>query len=468
MSETERDLDRVQTRVCERRREQAERDWRKNPLTKYEAELYDRLTERDAQRRMQKIRRFEDWLLTEIAPAEPEDIGGVRDAVGRDVAHWRDNDLLQDPALSVSTVQSHLQLLKSLYARLNEVNAYAGNPARDPLSELRDEYESEFDTDRPFIPFSHLQAFLAWLDRPFSRAMWLLAFKLAMRKGETLNLDLRCLHIDHPVFWDVIDKRNITLDPRVRHHPDTLLVYGNFTEGTEVPNDKVPGWEGSGEVREVGNKRKQDDGTVLPIDSELKTALIEWLLVRTPTYQAVVNPVFTIGASSPRRISENAAETRLWKGDSYIDSIQNFSAEHTLSECPTCGESVIAENLKNGEKTGRRYRCRNCTATHWRSIHWDTGLETPQKVVYHQGRHTFSSAHTPANSELHDGAIPKAVRTEAIRGDSNQQGDTEDQVYIEGQYKNFEQDVRQPYLDGIYKFGLYDNPIPAVGEGWNR
>lgn len=467
MSKTERDLDRVQTRVCERRREQAERDWRKTPLTKYETELYDGLTEADAQDRMQRIRRFEDWLLTEIAPDEPEEIGGVRDAVSRDVDHWRDNDLHRDPNLSASTVQEHLQDLKSLYARLNEVNAYAGNPARDPLSDFRDEYEDVFDTDRPFIPFNRLQTFLAWLNRPFSRAMWLLAFKLAMRSGETLNLDLRCLHIDHPLFWEDINEHDVALDPRVRNRPDTLLVYGNFNEETEVPNDEVSGWEGPGEVREVGNKRKQDDGTVLPIDSELKTALIEWLLVRTPTYQAVVNPLFAIGAGSPRRISEQGVKSRLWTDEGYIDNIQNFSTEHTLSECPTCGESVTSENLKSGEKTGRRYRCRNCTATHWRSIHWDTGLETPQKVVYHQGRHTFSSAHTPANSKLHDGAIPKAVRTEGIRGDSNQQGDTEDQIYVGGQYRNFEQDVRQPYLDGIYKFGLYDDPIPAVGEGWD-
>jgi integrase len=468
MSKADRDLDRVQTRVCERRREQAERDWREDPLTKYETELYHRLTEHDAQKRLKGIRRFEDWLLTEIAPIEAEDIVGVRDAVSRDVEHWKDNDLLQDSNLNAGTVEEHLQYLKSFYKRLNEVNAYAGNPVRDPLSEFRDEYTDEFDADRPYIPFGRLQTFLDWLDRPFARAAWLLAFKLALRKGETLNLDLRCLHIDHPVFWAIVDEHDVVLDPRVRDRPDTLLVYGNFTEGTEVPNDSIPGWEGPGEVREVGNKRKQNNGSVLPIDSELKTALIEWLLVRPPTPETAVNPLFAIGAGKPRRIGRVAMEHRLWSENNYIDSIQHFSTEHTLSECPTCGENVVGENLTSGEKTGRRYRCRNCSATHWRSIHWDTGLQTEQKTTYHQGRHTFSSAHTPANSDLHDGAIPKAVRTEAIRGDSNQTGDTEDQVYIEGQYKNFEQDVRQPYLDGIYKFDVYDDPIPAVGEGWER
>jgi hypothetical protein len=77
------------------------------------------------------------------------------------------------------------------------------------------------------------------------------------------------------------------------------------------------------------------------------------------------------------------------------------------------------------------------------------------------------------NSDLYDGVIPKAVRTEGIRGDDNNQGDTEDKVYIGDQYRDFEADVREPYLygvegaDGIYKFGLYHDPIPAVGEGWD-
>lgn len=468
MSEYNRDLERVQTQACEQRREIAEKEWRKNPISKYQAELRDRLTGSDAQQRIERIREFEAWLLAEIAPNESENILGVRDAVNRDVVHWRDNNLKSKLELNPSTIEIYLQCLKSLYKRLNEVNAYAGNPVTAPLDEFRDNNEDKLNSGRPYIPFNRLQTFLKWLDTPFARLAWLLAFKLALRKAEARNLDLRCLHIDHPIFWTVVNEHNITLDPRVRDRPDTLLIYGQFTEGTEIPNDSIQGWEGTGEVRSKGNKRKQSSGSVLPLDSELKTAIIEWLLVRPPTLDARVNPLFAIGAAQRRRISRSSMEERLWSEDAHTDSIQQFSAEHTLTECPTCGENVVAENFTSGEQTGRRYRCRNCTATHWRSIHWANGLQTAQKVVYHQGRHTFSSAHTAANSELHEGVIPKVVRTEGIRGDSNQQGDTEDQVYIEGQYKDFEQDVRQPYLNGIYKFGIYDNPIAAVGEGWMK
>lgn len=465
----ERDLDRVQTRTCERRRKEPQRQWRLHPVEQYEQEKYDDLTERDARLRVRIVREFEEYLLDEIAPDADEPIKGVRDAVQRDIERYRDDVLKPRPSLNANTVAEYLQHLSSFYKTLDVKKAYAGNPVTEPLSEFRDNYAEELKSNRPYLPFSRLQKFLNWLSTPFGRAIWLLAFKEGIRKGETINIDLRCLHLDHPLFWQVVDDHDVVLDERVRDRPDTILIYGQFNEGDEIPNESIAGWEGPGEARECGNKRKQTSGSVLPVDSELKTALIEWLLVRSATYNLDIHPLFAIGAAEPRRISEKAAEKRLWKGDSHIDSIQRWSNQESLSQCPTCdSDALIERNLANAEMTGRRYRCRDCTAIHWRSIHWDTGLEMAQKVVYHQGRHTFSSAHDPGSSDLHDGAIPDVVRKQAIRGDSNQQGDTEDLIYIEGQYKDFEKDVRQPYLDGIYKFGIYENSISAVGEERGR
>lgn len=461
----DRDLDRVQTRTCERRRKEPQRKWRLHPVEQYEKQKYDDLVERDARLRVRVLREFEAYLLDEIAPNADEPIEGVRDAVQRDIERYRDDVLKPDPSLKATTVEDHLQYLSSFYRTLDAKKAYAGNPVSEPLSEFRDNYAKEFESNRPYLPFNRLQKFLNWLSTPFGRAIWLLAFKEGIRRGETINIDLRCLHLDHPIFWQVIGDHDVVLDERVRDRPDTILIYGQFNEGDEIPNDSMADWEGSGEVRECGNKRKQTSGSVLPVDSELKTALLEWLLVRPATYNLNVHPLFPLSAT--KRISEATVAKRLWGGEFHIDSIQRWSEQESLSQCPTCdSDALIERNLANAEKTGRRYRCRNCSAIHWRSIHWETGLETAQKVVYHQGRHTFSSAHDPGSSDLHDGAIPDAVRKQAIRGDSNQQGDTEDRIYIEGQYKDFKKDVRLPYLDGIYKFGIYENLIPAVGEGW--
>lgn len=481
-----RDLERTQTRTRAERRETAKKQWRISPIDEYESEKLDHLGDDDRKSRMRPIQDFEEYLLTQIAPETEHDILGVRDAVENDVDDWKDRSLIPRQELSLGSVEEYLQFLKSFYTVLNEEDAFAGNPVRTPLSDFRTEYEDELgDPDRPYIPLTRLKTFMNWLDTPFARALWLLAFKLASRKGESINLDLRCLNIAHPIFDQIIAKHDVNLDPRVRDRPDTILIYGHFNGGTEIPNDSTPGWEGDGEVREAGNKRKRDTGSVLPIDSELKTALIEWLLVRSPTLDRDLHPLFAIGSSSVRRPKTQTVEDRLWRVDSYVDSIRRFQREESLENCPTCDTPVTAQNLENVEETGRRYRCRNCSAVHWRSIFWgpqqsaenydefDTTYSTEQKMLYHQGRHTFSSAHSVKNSDLYDGVIPKAVRTEGIRGDDNDQGDTEDKVYIGDQYRDFEVDVREPYLygvegaDGIYKFGLYHDPIPAVGEGWD-
>jgi hypothetical protein len=419
---------------------------------------------------MRIIRKFEQYLLNELAPQYdgPGEIQGVRDAVEDDIRDFRDNHLKPDDNIGIATINKRLWELKKFYEKLQEKKSIAGNPVEEPFSEFRDNHTRE--AERPYIPFARMESFLQWLDHPLTRAMWLMALKNGVRKGEEINIDLRCLNIAHPVFDEIIEQHDVQLDPRIRNKPDTFLIYGGFNKGTEVPNEDTPGFSGDGEIRKAGNKRMQEDGSIIPIDSELKTALIEWLLVRHQTHHKEVHPLFVLGGSDKvRRITPTRTERKLWSRDSFPDSIQNFSAEESLNECTDCGGAVIEENLKSGEKTGRRFECMSCGETHWRSIHWDGDLQTEQKVTHHQGRHYFSSAHSPENSGLHDGVIPDSIRKKEIRGDNNKQNeDTEDAVYIEGQYQDFESDVREPYLNGIYKFGLYDTVIPAVGEGWEQ
>lgn len=466
-----RDLSRTNTVTREKRREDAERVWRLNPIERFE-EHKESLVERDLAKRMNIIHRFEDFLLNKRNAELREntesghELLGVRDAVEADVSAFIENDLKPDDNMSNRTIDSRLARLRGFYEVLNRKNAFAGNPVTVPLEEFRANHDLE--SDRPYIPFDRMQYFMNWLDQPFSRASWLLGYKHGTRAGEVLNIDLRCLHIDHPVFWQTIDNHGVQLDPRIRDRPDTVLIYEGFNEGSEIPNENTPGPETSGEVRECGNKRKEKEGSVLPVDSELKTALIEWLLVRSPTYNLQINPLFVVGATEPRRIGPHAFRHRLWGGSKYSDSIQHFGDEEQLSECPDCGGQVAEDNPSTGDKTGRRYRCRDCEQTHWRSIFWDTDLDTEQKVTFHQARHYFSSAHTPSNSQIHDGAIPDRIRKKRIRGDSENDGDTEDRVYIESQYEDYETDIREPYLNGVYKFGIYENPIPAVGEGWHE
>jgi len=464
-----RDTSRVNTRTREERREQAEREWRLRPIEQFLKEREGEITSSDLQSKERTVRRFDRYLHEEIAPRVNASILDLRDVVEADIALFRDDELKPDPSLADRTVANKLGALSHFYNILEENNAFAGNPVKGPLKTFKQNHNLE--SDRPHIPFHRMQRFVNWLTLPFSRAFWLSGFKHGTRFSEVINIDLRCLHIDHPVFWQIVENHDVRLDPRVRDKPDTLLIYEGFNEGDEIPNEETPGPETEGEIRDSakGNKRKEDGGSILPLDSELKTALIEWLLVRPPTHNHVVNPLFVFaGSNNVRRPTDDGINMRLWQQDSYTDSIQHFGAEESLDECPDCGGSVIEENLEQGEKPGRRFRCRDCRTEHWRSIYWDNGLVTEQKMTYHVARHYFSNAHSPAKSELHDGAIPDRIRKKRIRGDSDNDGDTEDQTYMTASYEQYDEDVREPYLDGIYKFDLYDSVIPAVGEGWQR
>jgi integrase len=467
----ERDLDRVNTKAKQERGEKAEIEWRLRPIEKFK-DTKDHLTERDLNNRVRIVERFEKYLLEKINPKTDHEILGPRDAVDQDIEDFIENELDPDPNTVSATVDTQLTRLREFYKTLDKNDAYAGNPVNEPLKEYRK--NNDTGSDRPYIPKNRIDEFLNWCDHPLTRALWILAFKLGPRSGEAVNIDLWCVNIDHLIYDQIIENHDIQLHPKIRDRPDTVFVYGQFNEGDEVPSGETTGSKKNGEVRSSGNKRKRDQGSVLPVDSELKTALVEWMLVRPSTahQNTEIHPLFTIGTGEVKRPLAATIENKLWRNKTdMIDNIQRFAEEESLEgeNCPTCGaDQLIKRNPADAERPGRRFRCRECEEIHWRSIFWDGDLKQSQRVTYHQGRHSFSSAHNPTNSGLHGNSIPDAVRKKAIRGDSNNEGDTEDTVYIEGKYRDFEADVRQPYLDGIYKFGIYDNPIPAVGEGWEQ
>ncbi|WP_144049591.1 hypothetical protein [Halorubrum salipaludis] len=464
----DRDLSRVNTRVRDQRRNQADKLWREQPIERFLEARRDEITSSDLRTKEHDIRRFEHYLLEEIAPDVNTDIHGVRDAVMDDIVSFRDENLKPDPNLNDSTIADKLSSLSHFYRVLNRHNAFIGNPVTVPLKKFRDNHD--LSSERPHIPFSRMQRFLNWLTYPFCRAFWLCGLKHGTRISEAINTDLRCLHLDHPVFWHLVEDHDVALDPRIRDKPDTMLIYEAFNEGDEIPNEDTPGPETQGEIRDSasGNKRKEKGGSILPVDSELKTALIEYLLVRPPTYTTTVNPLFVYsGSEKTRRPGMSSVNEWLWSTKKYEDSIQQFAAEEKLEECPTCGSNLVEENLTSGNKTGRRFRCQRCKVDFWRSIYWDNGLKTSQKVTFHQARHYFTNAHEPGKTGLHDGAIPDKIRKKRIRGDSDQDGDTEDVTYSDASYEQYNDDIREPYLNGIYKFDIYNTVIPAVGEGWD-
>lgn len=453
----------VDSQTRRERKQEAEKAWRDRPIEMYHAS--QDLTDRHSSREKMILGRFSEFLNEH--DTIPDDVGGVRDVVESDIDAFVEQDLDPDSGLSDRTIIDYLNILSKFYNVLVNEKSIGTNPVEGTLSKERKTRDWS-SPDRPFIPFNHMQQFLRWLDTPFARAFFLTGLKTSSRAGEAINIDLRCCHIDHPVFWHLVDKYNITLDPRIRNKPDSLLIYEEFNSGEEIPNENTPGPENHGEIRQTGNKRKEEGGSIIPVDSELKTALIEYLFVRPETIGRVVQPLFTNkkqeeGGTCPGRLGPEAMRIRLFMSETTPDSVKRYGEKRALDNCPSCGGAVVKWNSADADKTGRIFECQKCDMQHRRAITWDHGLTTEQKFTYHLVRHYFSDAHRVGSSKLHEGELLDRVRQYRIRGDRNS-GDADKEAYQDKQNQDWEKDIRGPYLDGVYKFGLYDTVISAVGE----
>jgi hypothetical protein len=457
--------------IRQERKDKAEQEWKDDPLKQYRKGRDVVITQE--RREDLAIDRFTKHLEES---AEVSSGIGIRDVISDDIESFVDSVLDPDPDLSDTSVVDYLALLSKFYNVLVEENAIGSNPVRSVLEEEREKRDLE-PPDRPYIPFENMVRFVGWLQTPRARAFHLNGLKHSTRIGECINIDLRCMNIAHPIFEEVIKEHDVTLDPRVRDKPDSIVIYAAFNQEDEIPNSDTPGVEESGEVRDTGNKRKEKNGSVLPVDSEFKTALVEWLLVRPPTYSLDIHPLFPgltpakegTNQGNYQRWNHKNSRRALFRSSTIQDSLKNYGRQRALEECPDCQAPVTEHNPEHADRTGRRYECRSCGQTHWRSILWDHDLETPQKVTYHVFRHYFSDAHRANSSEIHQKTMVDAVRKHRLRGDKDS-GDSDTEVYKKKQNQDWEIDIREPYLNAIYKFNLYDDEqlIPAVGEGWEQ
>lgn len=298
------------------------------------------------------------------------------------------------------TREDYLSRLVVFYNWLVENGVISTNPAQKALADLRDR-PGEFGksrTDRPKIELQEMQEFLEWLKTPFQRAFVLLLLKTGVRSGEARNIDLRDLNLDHPLFKHYVEEYDILTVDEVKDKPDTLFIQPGFRKGTVV----------RGEERTSGQKRKREDGSVIPVDHELKTALIEYLLVRPlPKRDVPCHPLFVT--------DRNETTERMGR-----HSTRHFIIKKALGEYG------------------------------W----WESGAGIEQNIDLHYFRHYFTHNHKHM-SGVYSGYLPEGVLA-YIRGDVDSGSTSRNTDYSHGSWDDWERTVKQPYLDGVYQFGIYD------------
>jgi len=278
--------------------------------------------------------------------------------------------LTEDCDLALSTVQTRLTSINKLYKDLNAMGVVNENPVQLVLNEI------DFDTGRTQkrdITVAEMGSFLKRrCKHPIFLAVLTTLAKTGMRVGELVNLDIQDVYIDHPQ----VEEEYPALRPELeeRSH-DSIYITPEISEGDRY----------RGEIRQAGNKRERE--TLIPIDSELKQILINYLLVRPPT--SVVKKPFFVGIGG----CTNRLDQRLTK------------------------RTVHQQLAWRAEKEG------------WREDGYDSLNVSP-----HYFRHFFT---THANREM------DKMTVKYLRGDK---GDDVMEIYIH----NWGNRVRKEYLANIY------------------
>jgi integrase/recombinase XerC len=351
--------------------------WYDEPLTKYlnHKRTVDNITEK----------RYDDIYRTVVESSEEseweawDEFTDWRNGMTLDDARAFKQQL-DDAGLASRTLEEKLRIVQSFLKELLERDVIGSNPVAYVCDETAFDHSEPAKIDRT-IP--EIGTFLRAIPSLQQRAMGTTFAKTGIRKGENYNIDLPFIHLDHDAFYRTLDQHGISVHDEIADHPDTLY----------IPSEPTMGEEWRSEKRILGNKRKRS--TRIPIDGELKQAMLDWLAVRPET--AHPHPLWVTSSRNPTRIGTANLNKKLTK----------YWAE----------ETGLVEDGSTGEFT-----------SHW-------------------FRHFFTTNMKPGRGH-HDDSIPPTL-VKYIRGD------VEDDI-MEVYTHDWGTQVREQYLDAIYQFGIYD------------
>ena len=220
------------------------------------------------------LRRFETFL-SEEAPTS------VAAASHRDCMAWVHT--LRRSGAADSTIATYASYLHRFYAYMTQVGVFESNP----MALVVEEMDEAIDTNpsRREVSLPEMREFLGEVSHPLDRTVIVTLLKTGMRVGELCNLDLRDVTLADRTPVETVAHTEIT--PRAQLDGRGPSVY--------VSSDPAAGEVIAGEERSASNKRKRN--TVIPVDSELETALRRWLAIR-PDARSEAEPLFVSTSGS--------------------------------------------------------------------------------------------------------------------------------------------------------------------------
>lgn len=229
-----------------------------------EIELYGRAASTVSDYRT-TLRQFETF-------AEKRGAADLGDVDRRDCLRWVQS--LRDHEYAPGSIRTKAVHVNRFYGYMAQVGVFEENPMVVVMEEMSERGDST--PTRRSLGVAQMGAFIGETRNPLHKAVVLTLVKTGMRVGELCNLDLRDVHLDHDGVQDYY-----AVKPRaaISDRPRTLYVNSEIGVGDVV----------NGEGRGEGNKRHRD--TMIPVDEELRHALVAWLAIRPDVGGA--EPLFT-------------------------------------------------------------------------------------------------------------------------------------------------------------------------------
>ena len=237
---------------------------------------------------------------------------------------------------SESTIASYTTYVNRFYRYMLEVGTLHENPMSLVIEESSERIQT--DPTRRDISVESLQQFIRDIHHPQHRALFVLLSKTGIRAGEAVNIDIRDIQLS-----------TIAIEDHYGVLPRGQLV--GRGPSLYVSSEPERGKAYNGEVRSASNKRQRD--TIIPIDRELETAVIQWLAIRPST----------TGPAEPLFVSTKHD----WGERLTIDQLRHTVREYAKSN------GWYAEGAESGENVTPHY-FRHFFTTHLRNRIGDRGV----------------------------------------------------------------------------------------------
>lgn len=240
-------------------------EWEKRPVETYLS--YKRKRDEVTKRRHRQIERVVSESPTGAQYEAWDELVDWRSGMCVDDG-WRFLQQLRSAGLAPRTVREYSRMVQSFLGVLLERGVIESNP----VAYVRDEVTFEPSQTRLVErTVNEVGSFLSSVPDPQYRAAGVLFAKTGIRNGECVNLDLADLNLADKRYRRLLDRWGVSFHDRVADRPDTLFVSSVPTVGESY----------RGEHRDAGNKRQRD--TLIPVDSETKRLLLQWILQRPTT-----------------------------------------------------------------------------------------------------------------------------------------------------------------------------------------